>query len=347
MKKFFKLYPDIIINHGAKMSIMIDFRLSKYFHIEKDLAEFISRDNIEIDTLSKDELEMIDYLVENDYGIIDSKEVLSSFEDIKLNWDYPAKISNAILEISENQSFLEDVIKQLSDLNCQVIELRFEKDVEERRLNNVLKYLGSNDIPSVELIIPQNHFINRLFIEKVVKEFNVLISKITFFNSEDQKNESWPRTNVKWIAGKLNCLDCGNVKKEKFAISLPFYTESLIHNTCLNRKISIDSKGFIKNCPSFQTTFGNVNDTIIENIIEDPSFKKSWNIAKNAIKVCQDCEFRHICSDCRAFTEKPEDDLSKPLKCGYDPYNGTWNEWTDLSKNLEVFQFYKKKLTSK
>ena len=58
-------------------------------------------------------------------------------------------------------------------------------------------------------------------------------------------------------------------------------------------------------------------------------FKEKWGISKDHISVCRDCEFRYACSDCRAYLENPEDAFSKPLKCGYDPYSGKWNEWSE------------------
>ncbi len=64
---------------------------------------------------------------------------------------------------------------------------------------------------------------------------------------------------------------------------------------------------------------------------DQPGFKKYWDINKDKIYVCKDCEFRYICTDCRAYVEDPEDILSKPLKCGYNPYTGEWSEW---SKNV-------------
>jgi hypothetical protein len=59
----------------------------------------------------------------------------------------------------------------------------------------------------------------------------------------------------------------------------------------------------------------------------DNRFRSAWHIKKDMIKKCRDCEFRYACTDCRAYLEDPQDILSKPLKCGYDPYTGTWDNW--------------------
>lgn len=56
--------------------------------------------------------------------------------------------------------------------------------------------------------------------------------------------------------------------------------------------------------------------------------KKYWNIHKDQISICGDCEYRHVCTDCCAYIEDPNDDYSKPLKCGYDPYTNIWEEWS-------------------
>lgn len=56
--------------------------------------------------------------------------------------------------------------------------------------------------------------------------------------------------------------------------------------------------------------------------------------------VCKDCEFRYICTDCRAYVEDPDDILSKPLKCGYNPYTGEWSEWSTNPLKQKAIDFY-------
>ena len=76
-------------------------------------------------------------------------------------------------------------------------------------------------------------------------------------------------------------------------------------------------------------SYGNIRDSSLLEAIQSPGFKEKWGISKDHISVCRDCEFRYACSDCRAYLENPEDAFSKPLKCGYDPYSGKWNEWSE------------------
>ena len=87
-------------------------------------------------------------------------------------------------------------------------------------------------------------------------------------------------------------------------------------------------------------SFGNIKDTTLAEALEKPDFKKYWNINKDKIHVCKDCEFRYICTDCRAYVEDPEDILSKPLKCGYNPYTGEWSEWSTNPLKQKAIEHY-------
>ncbi len=68
--------------------------------------------------------------------------------------------------------------------------------------------------------------------------------------------------------------------------------------------------------------YGSINKISIEEIIKTENFKKFDKITKDQIKVCKDCEFRYICTDCRVFVEG--NIHSKPLKCNYNPYKTKW-----------------------
>lgn len=77
-----------------------------------------------------------------------------------------------------------------------------------------------------------------------------------------------------------------------------------------------------------------------EGVITNNNFKQLWGIKKDEIKVCQDCEFRHMCTDCRAYIENPNDIYSKPLKCGYNPYRCEWDNWKLDPQKQNAIQFY-------
>jgi len=128
------------------------------------------------------------------------------------------------------------------------------------------------------------------------------------------------------VHGTLDFLtSCGKINKDYFDSTSEGIRESKDHNSCLRGKISIDINGQIKNCPSMITSFGHFEETNFDEVISNPSFNKQWNINKDSISVCRDCEYRYVCTDCRAFTESGEL-FGKPLKCRYNPYKGVWED---------------------
>jgi SPASM domain peptide maturase of grasp-with-spasm system len=86
-------------------------------------------------------------------------------------------------------------------------------------------------------------------------------------------------------------------------------------------------------------SFGNIKDTPLKEVISNSNFKKYWNITKDDIKVC---EFRYVCTDCRAYTEDPNDLSSKPLKCGYNPYTNVWEGWSTNPLKQKAIEYYSK-----
>jgi len=137
-----------------------------------------------------------------------------------------------------------------------------------------------------------------------------------------------------------DCTHCGVVQPDYFSPNMLHYTESLRYNTCLHRKIAVDADGNIKNCPSMKNSYGNIRHTTLTEALNHPDFKRYWNISKNKIAVCKDCEFRHVCTDCRAYLENPVDDYSKPLKCGYNPYTCEWEAWSTHPMKQQAIDYY-------
>jgi radical SAM protein with 4Fe4S-binding SPASM domain len=64
---------------------------------------------------------------------------------------------------------------------------------------------------------------------------------------------------------------------------------------------------------------------MLEDVIRTDRFQELWRINKDVVDVCRDCEFRYICTDCRAYTQTGGY-YSKPRKCNYDPYEAKWSD---------------------
>ena len=111
-------------------------------------------------------------------------------------------------------------------------------------------------------------------------------------------------------------------------MSAPHVFLSFHYNSCLYKKLYVDTNGEIGNCPSTEK-FGNISDLTADEICQlsgNTRFTKLWYITKDRIEVCKDCEFRYICTDCRCFITDEKNIYSKPKNCKYNPYQAEWEE---------------------
>jgi len=146
-----------------------------------------------------------------------------------------------------------------------------------------------------------------------------------FWGGDEEK--SFVKNNVRIIETRQDIFSsneqCGWVNESYFISDIEFYSESRNFNNCLNKKIAVDVNGSIKNCPYSNNTFGHIDELDLSTLLDNEEFLKLWSIKKDDIKVCQDCEFRYICSDCRYYTENG-DLFGKPIRCTYNPYKAEW-----------------------
>lgn len=346
--KFFKLFATCVPVKGAKNHVICDLDRKDIYKIPEGLYEILTLlsklDISEIKKYYDNEVDAqidnyIKYLTENELGFICSNP--QNFPDINLIWKSPSRITNAILEINRQSNYLnKEVINQFEELGCKFFEIRFYEKIELFEVIEILNLFEESIVRNIHLFLPYNkEFNSNNLRDLVLRHQRVGHIHLHSFFSDYEFDED-----LEYIVShtKSKITDnshCGVISKNFFAVDLRMFSESQEHNSCLNRKLSINVDGIIKNCPSLPNQYGNVSDTPLIHAINN-DFKKLWVINKSTINVCQDCEFRFVCTDCRAFLEDPSDILSKPLKCGYNPYNGTWDDWSTNPNKMKTIVHY-------
>jgi len=341
--KYIKLFSCYIPVKGYSRSALCNIHRNEINLIPNALFDLIPF----FDTLNIDELEnhygieyrniiaeYLEYLINNYIGFYCEKNELESFPLINISrFHTPFTITNSIVELDKiSIESIKAIINELNSVQCLSLEIRIFNRIELQELELMLSLFNDPDVQVNELhcILQCNDYI----IDDLKKLFylHARLTRIIVCNSANNDlhtNFFDDRSQIVFTKRKIHLPTCcGNFAPEQFTINLPFFTESQHHNTCLHRKVAIDKDGNIKNCPSMAKSFGNIKDTKLVEVIENKEFTAKWNITKDQISICQDCEFRHVCMDCRAYLEDPNDDYSKPLKCGYDPYTMEWEDWS-------------------
>lgn len=354
----FKCFESCIPVQGKNRSIICDLQRRTFKFIPNILYEILKRHDGEDIESVKNEYdiqyhkiidEYFDFLAQEEFIFFTNTPDL--FPPIKLSWKSSQSITNAIIDINtkSNKLDIHSFIKQSSTLGCQHIQVRIYESLSIAFIEELLKPINDTVILSLELILAYD----QSFTNKTVLYFLSLypsISSIVLHTVPNYDCFVKIKGNMNNIFYSKQSIDinihCGVISPYFFSINLQNFTESQHHNTCLNRKISIDTEGNIKNCPSMQQSFGHISNTTLENVIQDPAFTKVWNIKKDEIEKCKACEFRHICTDCRAYLENPNDVYSAPLKCGYNPETCEWENWSTNPLKEKAIDYYQLQTTS-
>jgi SPASM domain peptide maturase of grasp-with-spasm system len=347
---YFKLFQCCIPVKGYARSLICDLQRGKLHLIPNSLIDVV---NIAKEGTVKtvksyfnngqDEVinSYFDFLVLNELGFYCDESELKLFPDLNLEWKSPHTITNALIDIKDKYpSNYLNLSNQLDVLSCRSVEIRFYTPFIIDDIHEILSSFDCSQLECIYLLICYNQHCTVEDYEKLVLKYG-RIEQITVHSCLEDKDEYFNTKKVIYSSKSITSdLCCGIITPAYFSSNLELFTEAQLHNTCLNRKIAIDVDGNIKNCPSMPHSYGNIKDTTLQEALEHPDFKKYWYIHKDQIEVCKDCEFRYICTDCRAYLEDPHNLYSKPLKCGYNPYTCEWEEWSTNPLKQQAIAYY-------
>lgn len=336
MNKKFYCFSSCIMVNGASQSIIYDIQRKSYEYIPNilyDIAHEFNGKMIQdvIDNYGVENkdiiIEYFDFLLENEY-IFFSDFGIESFPKMDLTWHSPFEISTLIIDISkETFPLLQKIYDEVEMLGCGAISFRFlDAELFKSSFKEVLAIFSRSRCRSFEIFIPfdiekgedyfneitiKNNRIYSIHVYDAIESKVIILDKIKtplFYHTESLE----PNTS--------HVVNVGN-----FVVNMQMFTESQQHNTFFNRKIYINGNGAIQNAPNCDKIFGSVQKDSLAEMLTNDDFTKYWNIKKDIIKVCKDCEYRHMCVDARKPLQKNTEGLWELEGiCAYDPYETTW-----------------------
>jgi radical SAM protein with 4Fe4S-binding SPASM domain len=143
-----------------------------------------------------------------------------------------------------------------------------------------------------------------------------------------------------WYSLQANLFPVVELVQLIFKLTLRFSPSPSITTPVSIVKFLSTSMVILKTALAWPKAMAISRDTKLIDVVNNPEFQKVWHIKKDEIAKCRDCEFRHICTDCRAYIENPEDQYSAPLKCGYNPYTCEWEEWSTNPLKQQAIDYY-------
>ncbi|WP_299617790.1 grasp-with-spasm system SPASM domain peptide maturase [uncultured Tenacibaculum sp.] len=331
-RNYIYLFSHCKTTKGHARSIICDLERGEFEFIPNSLVEIIKfyngerMDNIlaDFDEEQQDTIkEYLNFLIEKGFCFQTKLKTPIVYSNKK--YEYAEEILNCIIDFDDESNHdLDKIIENLNNIGVPYVQLRFyNKVLAPDYIEKILKKFNKTRCRYIELILPYSDNLNSKIEECI--PFNRRLQSVVFYNAISDKKNKINKCNLFYYC--LNIVDethCGKNNPSMFTIGTRFHNLSTHCNTCLFKKISVDKKGEIKNCPSLKVSFGNINNSTLNSAMNKKGFRDLWFINKEQIDTCNICEFRNVCTDCRAYTES-SGKYSKPIKCNYDPITMEWN----------------------
>jgi len=332
MNKYFHLFSCCIPVKGARKAVICDLQRNIIQPIPMPLYEMLVLDDTK-KTKSVEEItlqyglkdkqlveEYLTFLYHNQFGYTTDSPVSALHLNLD-EYDETRSITNAIVDYDANSHHSLNIIApQLNALCCLALEIRFYYQVSSEKLVAELNFLTNTSIKTLEILVESS---DEFVLDKILdlKSTYPILRKITISNSCENTVYHRDELTIIYTRDQIRDERCCGVTNEFYCIAeTKLFIESVHFNSCLNKKIAVDKKGFIRNCPSMSNHYGHISVKSLADAVGKDSFRKVWTINKDQIEVCSDCELRYVCQDCRAYIEDEQNIYSKPIKCKYDPY---------------------------
>lgn len=333
----FMLFSTCIPVKGFNRSIIYDLQRMSFEYIPNSLYDliiefegnsiediFTKYDDSEKTTIE----EYFTFLFENEYIFFLRNTTRDNFPKLNTVFDSPHHFLTFVLDIKKskaNSVYMNLVNEQIKECLVATLVLRLiDKDFTKDEVIKILDYL--NDIPTriIHLFIDEECSFDESDYHDFL-ESNKRISIILIYNSKENFGEKL--FNTIWLEGtrKNIFLDpfIGNDSIKDFFVNMEHFVEAKNKNTYFNKRCYIDERGFISRFEKDLENFGNIDSTKVIDLIDNTDFVRYWNVTKNEIKVCRDCEYRFMCTDGRLPIQKNKI-YELEGECNYSPYTSSW-----------------------
>ncbi|MEO7827854.1 MAG: grasp-with-spasm system SPASM domain peptide maturase [Allosphingosinicella sp.] len=337
----FRLFPTCKFVRGGAYSAVYDLERRRLYRFESGFAGLFelaaSRGGIplaEVGELApaaqRKALEAIAYMREHEIGHEVDSFALRHVADMPEDWAIPQPIANAIVDVDDRAHDWPALIAALSGLQCDMLQVRgFSNLLDLAALDEIMAATARSSIAHVEAIMAWTAAHEATDWPALFARHRNLV-RVQLHGAPEEKEinagsaEAMTVRVVRWRKAPVGgCDSCGHIVEGSLQVpSVALYSELRAFNGCLNRKVSIRADGEICNCPSMRAGFGK-DLTRLSAIVASPVFQRPWRLRKDDIEGCKGCEFRYVCTDCRAYLED-DASLAKPARCRYDPVTGIW-----------------------
>lgn len=317
---------------GRSKSLVYDLQRKGFYSLSNDAYSILKMsENLDIASIKafyndKDSFidDFFNQFIEAEMGFYTNEP--TSFPNIDFTWYSPNVITNSIIEIDNYSQFdFEYAIKQLDDLACKAVQIRFLNFITIDVINGYLSVFKTSRIKHIELLIPfvSESFRNEYY--EIMVNDPRLYRIMVYSSPKDQlifSNRIQGKALIEFEKDiRININE--TIKLERFSTNIELFSEAQAYNLGLNRKVCINKEGEIKNYLTHKSSFGNIMNTDVKNVIESKEFIKKWDVSNDDIEICKDCQYRYTCVSNSDIIEIKGKYYKEEI-CGFDPFTNNW-----------------------
>lgn len=317
---YFSILPSVIITSGLSEYLIMDIEENSYSEIPIEWGKILESSSIFIigeEEVKYEEInipriydqELVDYMVNNGMAIITRFPTTFSSYSFK-EWGIPFPFESLIIDVNSIKD-LHNVLSTLPSRRIShFIQLRLFFICSAEKLKKIIKDVISYGYFNIEVVFNHDKKTNISAYTHILASYPFHISRLVVMNSMDLHTLD---NRIRFNKNKItNSNDCGLISENLFSINIDSYAKYCLGNTCLWKKISIDVKGNIRNCPSTSVIYGNISNTSLIDVLSNKTYHFLSNIKKEDVEDCRQCKFRKCCIDCRGGVNNY---YEKPNKC--------------------------------
>ncbi len=334
---YFKLFSNCRIVKGASSSAIYDLQREELFQIPNSFLEILncsgstkiediySQYHNESETLD----EYFEFLLHKDLILLMPElKDFEKFKEIDFTYQYPFALFSVIVALDNTKlsiPYIKNLLNNLEATQCKYVQLRFGLEINHQTILDIIKlFVDEGIFRSIHVFLSQNDYESMFNNEYLT---HPLIHTLTIYpinNQPSHINERLERIpdNVEYIeASDFPVFESLNESRFKhFQPNIISYSEAQNHNIYYNKKAYINPNGDILQSPFTDKVFGNIATESLISTISNQTFQEYWNIPKDQIEVCQDCEFRYVCNDGRIPLKRNDKMYYFEESCTYNPY---------------------------
>ena len=329
-EKYFVLFSSCFLVYGEYQSAIYDLGRGAYIPIDNLLYDVLWRSKfMPIEALKRHYKHEYDEGITAYFNLFLKKELgfithdKFHFPDINIEWSMPAPLETAIVEYAGLYNIC-DLIYILDEERVRNVQFRLLPNTDIS-VSSLIKLIEQTNFICVEIYAAYASEYEIRQMREQIKETKIL-SKVIWYAAPESKILVAAPNEIIYMQEVVKPGQLEVFSTDSMLVEMGLFMESQSYNTALNRKISIDYKGAIKNHVSHEKSFGQIGRDNISRVYQSEAFREKWTVHKEKIIACKDCPYRHACVYSTDLVYENDGYWHMTNPCGFNPKTGEWED---------------------